>query len=112
MIGPDTERRLEKLLGSDAARDLIGNLSHDVAGGPTTVGTEDLFDSSQIPAGIALLGSGLALSFIAATTEPDDSLLVAGQIVFWLDQTHGATKFKIKAKDVDGTVTNGSVTLT
>ena len=112
-MNQDTEKRLAKALGSvDAARDMAAQFQTADTAGPTTPGTEDLFDSSQVANGIALLGSGLALSFIAATTEPADDLLVNGQIVFWLDHTHGAAKFKIKAKDASGTVVNGSVTLT
>jgi hypothetical protein len=44
-------------------------------------------------------------------TAPADSELVAGEAAFWFDSTNGAAKFMIKAKQADGTVRTGSVSL-
>jgi hypothetical protein len=47
-----------------------------------------------------------------ATAAPADSDLIAGAFAFWFDQTNGAAKLMIKAKQADGTVRTGSVSLT
>jgi hypothetical protein len=49
---------------------------------------------------------------IAVVAAPADSSLAAGQVALWLDATNGAAKLMIKAKQADGTVRTGSVTLT
>lgn len=46
------------------------------------------------------------------TSAPSDSSLSNSQFQFWLDDTPGATKLMIKAKDSAGTVRTGSVNLT
>jgi hypothetical protein len=46
------------------------------------------------------------------TTAPADAELVAGEAAYWLDATNGAAKFKIKAKQANGTVVAGEVALT
>ena len=42
---------------------------------------------------------------------PADGDLVAGQVALWLDETAGATKLKVKAKDAAGAVRTGEVVL-
>lgn len=42
---------------------------------------------------------------------PADADLAAGDMAVWFDQTNGAAKFMIKAKQADGTVRTGSVAL-
>lgn len=46
-----------------------------------------------------------------AHTAPADGDIAAGECVFWFDQTNGAAKFMIKAKQADGTVRTGQVAL-
>lgn len=46
-----------------------------------------------------------------AHTAPADGNIVAGECVFWFDQTDGAAKFKMKAKTADGTVVASEVAL-
>ena len=45
-------------------------------------------------------------------TGPADAELAAGEAAYWFDSTNGAAKLMIKAKQADGTVVTGSVTLT
>lgn len=45
------------------------------------------------------------------TSAPADADLVAGEMALWLDSTNGAAKFKIKAKQANGTVVAGEVAL-
>lgn len=47
--------------------------------------------------------------FIAANAAPADGDLAAGQMAIWFDDTNGAAKLMIKAKQADGTVKTGSV---
>jgi hypothetical protein len=49
--------------------------------------------------------------FTQATAAPDDAALSAGHMALWLDQTNGAAKLMVKAKQADGTVVTGSVNL-
>lgn len=42
---------------------------------------------------------------------PADGDLTAGQMVVWFDQTNGAAKMMVKAKQADGTVKTGSLAL-
>lgn len=42
---------------------------------------------------------------------PADSVLAAGELAFWFDSTNGAAKAMFKAKQADGTVRTGSVSL-
>jgi hypothetical protein len=44
----------------------------------------------------------------AQHTAPDDDNLNTGDMALWFDQTPGAAKFMIKAKDSDGTVVSGA----
>jgi hypothetical protein len=46
-----------------------------------------------------------------AHTAPADGDIANGECVFWFDQTDGAAKFMIKAKQADGTVKTGQVAL-
>jgi hypothetical protein len=46
-----------------------------------------------------------------AHTAPADTDLVAGEMATWFDQTNGAAKFKVKAKQADGTVRTGEMAL-
>lgn len=46
------------------------------------------------------------------TSAPADAELAAGEAAYWLDSTNGAAKFMIKAKQANGTVVTGSVSLT
>lgn len=43
------------------------------------------------------------------TNAPDDTALSAGQFSLWFDDTNGAAKLMIKAKQADGTVKTGFV---
>lgn len=47
----------------------------------------------------------------AIHSAPSDGDIVAGQCFFWFDQTAGASKLKIKAKNVSGTIVTGEVSL-
>lgn len=49
--------------------------------------------------------------FTERNTVPADGDLVAGELTFWFDDTNGAAKLMVKAKQADGTVRTGSVTL-
>jgi hypothetical protein len=49
---------------------------------------------------------------IAQHIAPDDSKLNIGDMAIWFDQTDGASKFMIKAKNEIGTVVSGEVALT
>jgi hypothetical protein len=49
---------------------------------------------------------------IAAHAAPADADLAAGDCALWFDQTNGAAKLTIKAKQANGTVVNGEVALT
>ena len=42
---------------------------------------------------------------------PADGALVAGQLMLWFDQTNGAAKLMVKAKQADGTVKTASIAL-
>lgn len=42
---------------------------------------------------------------------PADAELIAGEAAYWFDSTNGAAKFKVKAKQADGTVVSGEVAL-
>jgi hypothetical protein len=59
------------------------------------------------------LGS-LRLTWIGVNqhTAPADADLATGEMAIWFDQTSGAAKLKIKAKDSGGTVRTGEVALT
>lgn len=46
------------------------------------------------------------------TSAPADASLSPGQFKLWLDATPGTTKLMVKAKDSNGTVRTGSITLT
>jgi len=46
---------------------------------------------------------------IAVNAAPADVALAAGQCALWFDQTNGAAKLMMKAKQADGTVKTGSV---
>ncbi len=45
-------------------------------------------------------------------TAPTDGELSVGDIAFWFDDTNGAAKLMLKAKQADGTVKTGSVNVT
>ena len=49
---------------------------------------------------------------IANHAAPADGALAAGECALWFDQTNGAAKLMIKAKQANGTVVTGSVNLT
>lgn len=46
-----------------------------------------------------------------AHAAPADAELAAGELSLWFDQTNGAAKFMVKAKQADGTVRTGSLAL-
>jgi hypothetical protein len=48
---------------------------------------------------------------IGVTTVPADDALVASELLLWFDDTNGAAKLKVKAKQADGTVKTASVAL-
>lgn len=52
----------------------------------------------------AIIQSGL-------NVVPDSAVMAAGDFGIWLDDTNGASKLMIKAKQANGTVVTGSVTL-
>jgi hypothetical protein len=52
-----------------------------------------------------------ALRLAQVTAAPLDANLNPGEIAFWFDQTNGAAKLMIKAKQADGTVKTGQVAL-
>jgi len=45
-------------------------------------------------------------------SAPADAELAAGEAAYWFDSTNGAARFMIKAKQANGTVVTGSVSLT
>ena len=49
--------------------------------------------------------------FTERNSAPADGDLVAGEMTFWFDDTNGAAKLMIKAKQADGTVRTGNVAL-
>ncbi len=57
-----------------------------------------------------LYRSGLRISE-ALALEPKDVDLAAGQLALWFDSTNGAAKLMVKAKQANGTVVSGSITL-
>lgn len=48
---------------------------------------------------------------ISVHSAPADGDLAAGECALWFDQTNGAAKLMVKAKQADGTVRTGSVNL-
>ncbi len=48
---------------------------------------------------------------IATHAAPADAELAAGDCALWFDQTNGAAKLMVKAKQADGTVKTASVAL-
>jgi hypothetical protein len=46
------------------------------------------------------------------TAAPADAELATGEAAYWFDPTAGAAKFMVKAKDANGTVVTGSMSLT
>lgn len=50
--------------------------------------------------------------FTQRNSAPADGDLVANELTLWFDPTNGASKLMIKAKQADGTVKTGSVSLT
>lgn len=50
--------------------------------------------------------------FFTKTSAPADAELAASQCCFWLEDTNGAGKLKIKAKTANGTVVTGELALT
>jgi hypothetical protein len=46
------------------------------------------------------------------TTAPADTDLAANEMAIWFDSTNGAAKMMIKAKQANGTVVSGNVSLT
>jgi hypothetical protein len=68
-----------------------------------------LQDSAGVPkAGINKAGG----IYTALNTEPADVDIAAGQCMFWFDSTNGSAALKIKAKQADGAVKTGSISLT
>lgn len=49
--------------------------------------------------------------FVATHSAPADADVATGQAFLWFDQTNGAAKLMVKAKEAGGTVRTGSVTL-
>jgi len=56
----------------------------------------------------ALASEGI---WLAVHSAPADGDLSAGELILWYDQTNGAAKLMVKAKQADGTVKTGSVNL-
>lgn len=54
------------------------------------------------------LGTSLV---VVQHSAPSDASLVAGKLAIWFDQTNGAAKLMVKAKQADGTVRTGSLSL-
>lgn len=48
---------------------------------------------------------------LSTHAAPADAALVAGDCALWFDQTNGAAKLMVKAKQADGTVKTGSLAL-
>jgi hypothetical protein len=46
-----------------------------------------------------------------AHVAPADAALAAGELALWFDQTNGAAKLMVKAKQADGTVKTAAVAL-
>jgi hypothetical protein len=57
------------------------------------------------------LASNTELRFTTVSLEGAEKPLLAGQFDFWLDQTPGATKLHISAKDSEGTIRRAEIAL-
>jgi hypothetical protein len=88
----------DTVLGSRAADTLL-SLNH----GRVVIGNSGATDRIWLAAGKVI--------FTQATAAPADAALSAGHMALWLDQTNGAAKLMVKAKQADGTVVTGSVSL-
>ncbi len=87
------------------------NAPHTVMLRPGTTQTGDQIQA-QTSAGVK--ASGLdkgAYIYTMLNAAPADAALAAGQAMFWFDSTNGAAKLMVKAKQADGSVKTGSVTL-
>jgi hypothetical protein len=68
-----------------------------------------VFDAADVPRAALWTDRGVVTAVNAA---PDDSLIAAGQAALWFDQTNGAAKLMVKAKQADGTVRSAAIALT
>jgi hypothetical protein len=60
---------------------------------------------------VAAVAAYRVQALFAVDGEPDDSTLVAGEWVFWLDESLGSPKLRVKAKIQDDSIVTGSVNL-
>jgi len=73
--------------------------------------TENLLEAYDAADDLPLRLSSDGYIIIATHAAPADADLSAGECALWFDQTNGAAKLKIKAKQANGTVKTGEVTL-
>jgi hypothetical protein len=73
---------------------------------------DEAFEVTTDNAVVLKFGDAHKLQVRGATAAPADAALAAGSFSLWLDQTNGAAKLKIKAKQANGTVVQGEVALT
>jgi hypothetical protein len=60
-------------------------------------------------AGAVVMHLGQAGFVLALHAAPADNVLAAGECGLWFDQTNGAAKLMLKARQADGTIKTGSV---
>jgi hypothetical protein len=65
--------------------------------------------SGGILADVRVNGEGFLI--LAKHAAPSDAMLQTGDLALWFDQTNGAAKLMIKAKQADGAVKTGQVAL-
>ena len=60
---------------------------------------------------VAAVAAYRVQALFAVDAEPGDETLVRGEWVFWLDETLGSPKLRIKAKLEDDSIATGAVNL-
>lgn len=97
-----------------------GNTSMQASSAATVAGnakaaasqTADIFQVLDSSANVLCRFTAQGYFTTKKVAAPVDSVLGNSEVAFWLDDTAGATKLKIKAKDSAGTVRTGEVALT
>lgn len=84
-----------------------GNVNYTIQ--PTKAGTTLYADLVLCPSGGVVRHAGGL--FTSKTSAPADGDLANGEMAIWLDSTNGAAKLMVKAKQANGTVRTGSVSL-
>lgn len=72
---------------------------------------EDTGVLSMGNAGILIPIANAGIIAVISNIAPNSSSLSAGQCQMWFDPTNGSAKLMVKAKQADGTVLSGFITL-